>query len=172
MKKYIAQHNKKEIPFEIESKEGSLTVKSENGSWDLNLTKSGPNHYSVLHEGKSYDLRFFHEEGQSYAFFRGERIAFALEDARTAARKAKAGAGGAAGGAIQGPAEIRAMMPGKIAAVKVKKGDTVTEGQGVVVLEAMKMENEMAAPKAGTVTDVRVTAGQSVESGAVMVVIE
>ena len=60
-------------------------------------------------------------------------------------------------------------MPGKIIAVKAAAGEAVKKGQVVVVLEAMKMENDIVAPQDGTVATINVAAGQSVESGAVLV---
>jgi acetyl-CoA/propionyl-CoA carboxylase biotin carboxyl carrier protein len=63
-------------------------------------------------------------------------------------------------------------MQGTIVKVLVNVGDTVEEGQTVCVLEAMKMENNIAADKAGTVTEIKVEAGQSVGSGDVVVTIE
>ncbi|MEO6222315.1 MAG: biotin/lipoyl-containing protein [Vicinamibacterales bacterium] len=75
-----------------------------------------------------------------------------------------------AGGA--GQQRVKAPMPGRVLRVLVKPGDTVAHRQGLVVVEAMKMENELTAPKAGTVTDVAVTEGMSVEAGRLLVVIE
>ena len=71
-----------------------------------------------------------------------------------------------------GPRPVTAPMPGKIVKVLVKPGDAVAARQGVVVVEAMKMENELRAPKAGVVAQVNVAEGASVEAGAVLVVIE
>lgn len=68
-----------------------------------------------------------------------------------------------------GPAPIVAPMPGLIVRVSVKAGDVVRAGHGVVVMEAMKMENELRAPADGTVRAVLVQAGQAVEKGAVLV---
>jgi biotin carboxyl carrier protein len=63
-------------------------------------------------------------------------------------------------------------MPGRIARVLVNAGDTVAARQGLVVVEAMKMENELRSPRAGTVSEVRVAAGALVEANAVLIVIE
>jgi len=71
-----------------------------------------------------------------------------------------------------GEGALRAIMPGKIIAVKVKEGDRVSKGDILCVLEAMKMENELRAPKAGTVKEVRVSPGADVEMGEVLVVVE
>ena len=71
-----------------------------------------------------------------------------------------------------GPQRIAAMMPGKVVRVLVAPGDEVVEGQSVVVVEAMKMENEFRAQKPGTVKEVAVRPGSSVEAGKVLVVIE
>jgi biotin carboxyl carrier protein len=83
------------------------------------------------------------------------------------------GRGGAdAGGHAAGAQAIAAPMPGRVVRVLVGNGDVVSARQPVVVVEAMKMENELRAPKAGTVKDLSVTAGVSVEAGRVLMVIE
>ncbi len=71
-----------------------------------------------------------------------------------------------------GPAPILAPMPGLIVRVGVKAGDRVEAGQGVVVMEAMKMENELRATAAGTVRSVEVSPGTAVEKGALLVALE
>jgi biotin carboxyl carrier protein len=71
-----------------------------------------------------------------------------------------------------GPQFILAPMPGRVLRVLVNAGDEIKARQGLVVVEAMKMENELRSPKAGRVKDVAVTPGTSVEAGRVLVVIE
>ena len=71
-----------------------------------------------------------------------------------------------------GPAPVRAPMPGLIIRVNVKAGDKVQAGQGIVVMEAMKMENELRAAAAGTVKSVEVVPGTAVEKGALLVALE
>ena len=70
-----------------------------------------------------------------------------------------------------GAATVSAPMPGKIMSVAVKPGDAVKRGQVLLILEAMKMQNEIMAPSDAKVADVRVAAGQSVNTGDVMVVL-
>jgi len=74
--------------------------------------------------------------------------------------------------ARSGPQPVRAPMPGKVVKLLVQAGDAVKTGQGVVVIEAMKMENELRAPRDGTVASVAVKEGQPVEAGQVLVSVE
>jgi pyruvate carboxylase subunit B len=71
--------------------------------------------------------------------------------------------------AVVGPAPLRAPMPGLIVRVAVEPGDAVNAGQGVVIMEAMKMENELHSERAGVVARVLVAAGEPVEKGAVLI---
>ena len=79
----------------------------------------------------------------------------ALEAARAAAEQKRA----------SGPAPVRAPMPGKIVKILVREGEAVAAQQPVAIVEAMKMENELRAPRAGTARGIRVTEGQPVEAG-------
>jgi biotin carboxyl carrier protein len=71
-----------------------------------------------------------------------------------------------------GPSRVTAPIPGKVVSVKVKPGDTVEPGQSLVVLEAMKMENELAAEQAGKVSAVHARAGEIVDGGELLVELE
>jgi biotin carboxyl carrier protein len=98
---------------------------------------------------------------------RGERIGLEVLDPRRLRLRAAAG-----GMAVEGEAEVVAPMPGKIVKVLVEEGQAVAEGEGVVVVEAMKMENELRAPRAGTVAGLSVAEGDTVEGGSVLMRIE
>jgi biotin carboxyl carrier protein len=79
----------------------------------------------------------------------------------------------AAGGRGRGgPVELRAIIPGRVVSVEVADGDEVAAGSRVLVVEAMKMQNELRAPRAGTIRRLAVGAGQTVELGDVLLVIE
>ncbi|QQS41716.1 MAG: acetyl-CoA carboxylase biotin carboxyl carrier protein subunit [Acidobacteriota bacterium] len=84
----------------------------------------------------------------------------------------KLGSASAAGAEADGVAEIRTQMPGKIVRVLVLEGDEVSTGDGVIVVEAMKMQNEMRSPKDGTVKKIAKSEGDTVNAGDVLVVIE
>ena len=86
-------------------------------------------------------------------------------------RRARRGRGDAGRGS-QGAQSIVAPMPGRVVRILVGPGDEVTARQPVVVVEAMKMENELRLPKAGRVKDVSVAVGASVEAGRVLIVVE
>lgn len=72
----------------------------------------------------------------------------------------------------QGVAELRASMPGKVVKVQIEAGATVEKGAGIVVVEAMKMQNEMRSPREGVVVSINVKAGDTVSAGDVLAVIE
>jgi glutaconyl-CoA decarboxylase len=71
-----------------------------------------------------------------------------------------------------GPAAVRAPMPGRVVKILARPGDAVKAGSGVVVVEAMKMENEIRAPRDGTVKELRVSEGAAVEAGQELALID
>jgi biotin carboxyl carrier protein len=99
---------------------------------------------------------------------RGELVTVEVVDVRTLHLR-KAASTHSSG---KGPREVRSPMPGKVVAVLAKDGDTVTEGQGLLVIEAMKMENELKSPKAGIVKKLAIQQGAVVEGNAVLCVVE
>jgi biotin carboxyl carrier protein len=96
----------------------------------------------------------------------GRRYGFEVEDPRSLQGRRGAGAG------TEGPRPVKAPMPGRVVRLLVAAGDEVEEGQGVVVIEAMKMQNELKSPKAGRVIRVGAVVGDTVGSGDVLVVVE
>lgn len=100
----------------------------------------------------------------------GWRIEVEIEPERRAVlrERARRGAGAAS---LGGPVEVRAIIPGRIVAVAVGQGDAVEAGQQILVVEAMKMQNELRAPREGTVERVGVAVGDTIEVGDLLVVI-
>jgi biotin carboxyl carrier protein len=96
----------------------------------------------------------------------GRRYGFEVEDPRSLQGRRGAGAG------TEGPRPVKAPMPGRVVRLLVAAGEEVKEGQGCVVIEAMKMQNELKSPKAGRVVRVGVVVGDTVGSGDVLVVVE
>lgn len=130
--------------------------------------------YSLIVAGRSYEVfarsisKPDEKEFQTYEIFLdGERFEVKVEDERT-----KLLAGLTRAGAGVGEARVLAPMPGLVVNVLVEAGATVEQGQPVVVLEAMKMENDLPAPMEGTIKEIQVQKGQTVDQGQVLVVIE
>src|SRR5262249_48708653 len=96
----------------------------------------------------------------------GRRFPFTVEDPRSLRGRRGAGEGAA------GPRAVKAPMPGRVVRVLVYEGDEVAEHQGVIVIEAMKMQNEVRSPEAGRVVRVAVAVDGTVGSGEVLVVVE
>ncbi len=101
----------------------------------------------------------------------GWRFDTVVEDAARADLRDRATRERGGGTASGGPLEVRAIIPGRVVDVRVTADDTVEAGQAMLVVEAMKMQNELRAPRAGTVTRVAVAAGSTVEVGDLLVVL-
>jgi biotin carboxyl carrier protein len=102
----------------------------------------------------------------------GVPVEVAIVADRPSWAKEASGVLGGSGGTADGPQRIAAPMPGKIVKLLVQPGDRVAPRQGLVVVEAMKMENELRARAAGTVKEVRAVEGTTVEAGAILVIVE
>jgi biotin carboxyl carrier protein len=96
----------------------------------------------------------------------GTRIPFALDDPRSLRARRNAGAG------ADGPKAIKAPMPGRVIRILVSPGDEVAAQQGLIVIEAMKMQNELKSPKAGRIARVAAREGDTVQSGDILIVVE
>jgi len=117
-----------------------------------------PGVYSILLDGRSYEARVEQGAQTLVVVIDGRRFEIEVRDPRRFSRK-----GGGAGAA--GVQTIAAPMPGKIVRVLVGVGDEVTAGQGLLVVEAMKMQNEMKAASAGTVLSISAREGATVTAG-------
>ena len=121
--------------------------------------------YSVLLDGRSYDARVEETAAGLVVVIDGYRFEMDVRDPRRWSRKAAARGG-------EGVQTVMAPMPGKVVRVLVAPGDTVAAGQGLLVVEAMKMQNEMKASRAGRILSVTVKEGATVAAGEVMATIE
>jgi biotin carboxyl carrier protein len=124
-----------------------------------------PGVFSVLVNGLSYEVCLVEAPNGVSAEAGGRRFTVEVHDPRDMSRNSRASIG-------SGRQNIAAPMPGKVIRVLVSAGDSVDVGQGLAVVEAMKMQNEMKATHAGRVTEVRVSAGQTVGAGETLLVIE
>ena len=121
--------------------------------------------YSLLIDGRSYDVTVGVAEKEYQVSVNGSQFDVCLRDPRKFRKRTASGSDSA------GPMPVVAPMPGKIVRLLVREGETVSEGQGVIVIEAMKMQNELKAPRAGTVEEIRVTENQAVNAGESLLVV-
>ena len=119
---------------------------------------------SLVVEGRAHEVMIERREGGYRVVQRGQVLDVALVEGARGAAAPRRPAGG--------PARVQAPMPGKLVRVLVSAGQEVGAGQGLVVMEAMKMENEIRAPRAGRVKEAPVREGQAVEMGALLVLLE
>jgi biotin carboxyl carrier protein len=128
-------------------------------------------HFSLLIAGKSYNIFARRltkpDEGDSQTYevlIAGQRFEVQVEDEREKKLASK-------GERETGDAQVRAPMPGLVIGILLEVGTSVEHGQIVVVLEAMKMENDLVAPRSGIVKEIHVSKGQAVNQGDVLVII-
>jgi biotin carboxyl carrier protein len=142
-----------------------VRYESENGEaleTEFSLAPAGPGSFSVVLSGRSYRVTL---GSRGEVLVNGRTLlieVFDPRDLRPSAGTSK----------NHGRQEVAAPMPGKVVRVLVRTGDLVQEGQGLVVVEAMKMQNEMKSPKAGKVAELRATPDATVAAGEVLVVVE
>jgi biotin carboxyl carrier protein len=128
----------------------------------------GPAAWSMLIAGRSYEVGLVERAaGELTVHVNGRPVAVRLGGRLRGRRRAPADAD-----AGRGPQAVAAPMPGRVVKILVEPGQRVQARQGVVVVEAMKMENELRAARAGVVREVRVREGASVDANTVLVIIE
>jgi biotin carboxyl carrier protein len=133
---------------------------------NADLRQAGPTSFSIIVGNRSFDLDVIRQGDEFVVSSRAGVTRLTLEDARRRLLHSRGAR------EVSGKVQMRAMMPGRVLRVSVQVGDQVEAQQGVLVIEAMKMENELKSPKAGKVAEVKVTAGQTVEKGELLIVIE
>jgi biotin carboxyl carrier protein len=149
---------------EVRGKDGCYQVLLDGAPLEVDLRETSGHFVSLLIGGKSYEAGLEKRAGGYNVVLADDVVSVDLvEGTKGAALPARKGSG---------PSRIAAPMPGKLVRVLVAPGQDVAAGDGLVVVEAMKMENELRAPRAGRVVDVPVREGQAVEAGALLVVVE
>jgi len=133
---------------------------------EVDAIVSRPDVLSILIDGAAYEVKRERTPTDTHFWVKNSRFAVEVRDPRSLrGRKAKAGS-------TEGPQKIAAPMPGKIVRILAPAGSSVEAGQGIIVVEAMKMQNELKSPKAGTVKQVLVHEGATVNAGDVLAIIE
>ncbi len=124
-----------------------------------------PGVFSVLVDGYSFEVRVPAVGSLANVYAQGRRFGVEVLDPRNARRGSNSPLG-------SGRQNVVAPMPGKVIRMLVKQGDAVETGQGLAVVEAMKMQNEMKSPRPARVLEVRVGDGDTVAAGQTLVVLE
>ncbi|MCA8967236.1 MAG: acetyl-CoA carboxylase biotin carboxyl carrier protein subunit [Planctomycetes bacterium] len=165
--KYFAELDGEQREFVVERRAGKLWVTTGDRTFELDLSLVGDGAtFSLLVDGHSYDVVADVERDQVTLQMVGERFAVRVEDERERAAHA------VAGNKVGGKRELRAAMPGIVVDLKVGEGDAVEEGQTLVVLEAMKMQNPLLAEGPGKVVRLCCKKGEAVAAGALLLEIE
>ena len=121
---------------------------------------------SIIIGGTQYEVKRERTATDVHYWVKNSRFAVEIRDPRSLrSRKASAATG-------EGPQKLLAPMPGKVVRIILAAGSEVEAGQGVLVVEAMKMQNELKSPKKGTVKQVMVAEGASVTAGEVLAIVE
>jgi len=167
--KYYARAGDKEYECTLQAENGRLFVVVGGQRFRADLRHIPSSHaYSLLLDGKSYEFTLHEAEDEIELSGGAGLFHVQVEDARTHAARAKT----AGVREIGGVRTIRAVMPGIVREVRVQAGAEVAKGDALLILEAMKMQNEIRADHAGTVKCVHVTAEETVDKGAKLVDIE
>jgi biotin carboxyl carrier protein len=166
------------LKAQIEDRDQELTFKVAQGqvlaeiggrTYDLEVRRHSPDSYLVFLGTNVYECRVNAHTTAKDVFdvsIRGRSYAVTIVDPK------RLRSGQNSDRHHQGVAEIRAPMPGKVVRVQIEVGAAVEKGAGVVVVEAMKMQNEMKSPREGVVVSINVKTGDTVNAGDVLAVVE
>jgi biotin carboxyl carrier protein len=159
----------------IEGKNYRLDLNQEEGRWrcvlngepvEVDAVIARPNVMSVIIAGQAFEVKRERSATDMHLWVKSARFAVDVLDPRSLrSRRQKTGG-------VEGPQKLLAPMPGKIVRVISAAGTEVEAGHGVLVIEAMKMQNELKSPKKGVVKQVLVTEGESVAAGEVLAIVE
>jgi len=165
--KYEVRISGKTHLAELERQSDTWEVKLDGQPTVANVAEVAPNTFSVLLSGHSHEVHLAPLPGGSVQLQTGGHEFLAeVVDPRSWRGRRHGGA------EAEGRQQIVAPMPGKVVRVLVKAGDAVEAGEGLLVVEAMKMQNEIRSPKSGTVERVLAKEGQAVNAGEVLAWVE
>lgn len=157
----------KQHRVEITRSSEGTGLKLDGQSVAVDILQPEPDTLSLLLDGHSYEIRREPAaEGPLRLEIDGRRHSVEIRDPRSLRSRR------AAGGVFEGPQRLKAAMPGRVVRILVAEGARVQAGQGVLVVEAMKMQNEVKAPKAGVVARILVREGAAVNAGDALAIVE
>ena len=164
---FIAKLGEQTYSVEIEELGKSVyRVSIDGNEFLVDGKKTGRSSYSLIVDNRSFEVDVDNSEDEYRVLVDGRNYRVNLMDER------RVRVGTQSGIQLEGSQKISVPMPGKVIAVLVAEGDTVEKEQGLIIVEAMKMENEVKSPIAGTVKQIKVKAGETVDGGTVLVIVE
>lgn len=157
--------------FEIDTRRsGNEVTAIINGSaYELEVSEPEPDLFLIKHKGKIYEAYVdpaAEHAGTRKVTVNGRQVELHLFDPKRLRSSAESSS------AMDGLAEIKTAMPGKVVRILKNIGDSVENGDGIIVVEAMKMQNELRSPKNGVVKEIRAAEGSTVSGGDVLALIE
>ena len=165
------------LSVEVDGRQYTIDIRSENGRSEYTLhgeqpasgtgsvVEAAPGLFSVLLDGRSFTVRTAPDGNEVRVWTSSGQHTISIADTRDQS-------GGRKRAAASGPMELRAQMPGKVIKLLVENGSAVHAGQGLIVVEAMKMQNEMKSPKDGTISKINVAEGATVAAGQALIVVD
>jgi biotin carboxyl carrier protein len=157
--KFTIELNGKARAVELSRGEAGFSCSIDGKPVDADIAEISSGTYSVLIGGQSLEVRVTPGPDALDVSVSGREYSLTVRDPREWRRKHHGAA------ASEGRQQVVAPMPGKVVRILTKAGEKIEAGQGVVVVEAMKMQNEVRAPKSGIVEKIFVAEGQSVNTG-------
>jgi len=155
----------KSYRLELERAEGGWACRLDGREIEVDAVLARPDVLSLRIGNKAYEIKSEHVGSDWHVWVGSARFASEVRDPRSLRSRARAADD-------QGPKKLTAPMPGKVVRVLVKEGDEVEAGAGVLVVEAMKMQNEIKSPKKGTIQKMLAAEGVAVNAGDVLAIVE
>jgi biotin carboxyl carrier protein len=167
--KLIAELNNEKHEIVLKQNGEKVSAEIDGRAYELEAHEVEPNVYLLKHDNQIYQIFVAPNENRDEPFLvntRNSDFEIAMSDPKRMRHSASAS------GNADGAAEIKTAMPGKVVRILVEQGAEIQQGDGVIIVEAMKMQNEMKAPKDGVVKEIRVREGATVNAGDVLAIIE
>lgn len=159
----------------VDSKTHKLNLRQNGGVWicvldgvkiAVDVSTVQPNVLSLIIGGRAYEIQREQQGGETWLWLAGDRYSVEARDPRSLRGRKGASSG------EKGPQKITAPMPGKVVRLLVEEHAKVELGQGVIVVEAMKMQNEIKSPKKGTIRKLNALVGAAVNAGQVLAIVD
>jgi biotin carboxyl carrier protein len=162
---YDIDINGKNYRLDLNRADGRWTCRLDGSEVEVDAVLARPDVLSLRIGDQVYEVKCEHVAGETHLWVGSVRFAAEVRDPRSLRGRVRAVDD-------HGPRKLTAPMPGKIVRVLVRQGDEVEAGAGMLVVEAMKMQNEIKSPKKGTVHKILVGEGAAVNAGDVLAIVE